>query len=1512
MKPVTRRRLKIASAVIGVLIVVAIVVALLPGFQRGVILGQLQKIDPDASLERIHVTPFSAEVKGLQLRTPQWAVALESLEAEISPWSLPFKHLKVESATVTGLAVEITSLEEADDLDEEEDQPIPGLLALTETGFKLSLDNLTADVAVTLPELETTVQVTGGGLAPEATGAFSIEPLTLNLPGQEQLRRVTVTGTLELTEAERGAIDRIVWDMKAVAEGALFDEEAVLLVSGELDDAGAPNDEDDEGPVYPPENLKLTVRESGEGDSPLLDLESELVDNGRKFNASFSLAANNATLDPFALALDLPEFHGTGEGHLTCDLYSLEGESTMRLDAELSELERISQVLAGVGALKVEENHALTFDSEKIVLSEFAFAVTQPGNATVLDVAISNPLTFRLLDAGSVLEGLSGKWLTLAVEVPLDWFDPLLGGFEMEGGDLAGKLTFAGSPLEKMTVAAPEPLRVDNASIYRDDTQLLDKVSMRLTPAAEVAPKQIRVSMTGVRIQARGQDLLTSDAKALLDLTAPEGFRAAIDAEMEAFARGIVQQELEAEKKRDKETPFSAARRRIAAANQAMGQASLKMTVKASAVPDRLTAESVSLRLTRLEDNEALADVGLAAPVTAVFDEEAVSFDGLDGPWLKAAFTGMPVSVPAIFVDDLDLSGGDIKGAFVLGANETPGGFQLEFTEPLNITALSVAREEQTLLSEADVHLTAKMDYQPGRLQVHLADFVASSNQQLLLSGGLDSDIALKQFQPQRVTFRGTGRAGLNGLLAQPLLKPYLVKPLSQPIVATMAVDGESDLKSLKLSRLEGAVVVQDGAELANFKAVDDFVVTQLAMDGLPAALESVQGSGTLMSRGFPLWLPLSFVQADPWLVTSGTVDSAFNWQVGQGKATLTPTEDLKVNALGVSKAAKPFLEKVSVETRPSIALTGQDAKVTVDAIRLSAAGAEPLTGDLATTVAFEKDFPVQSLAAHMSGPVAPWFRQPLMPKNALSGGALNASAKVAGDGKASFDASLDNVAFGGKTPYIKSAYAEGSVQINTGGLKITGTVPATLETVDGTTDAKTEFTYIVENGEPSSTLVVNGKLLRLADFQHIARAFVPVVQVKAGKHKKTELPGGLSEAGTREKLPPYEQEAAEHGAHPQKSVAAAENKSREEATEEAEDEPAPEEIDFAKLSEEAAKPKATDPDKEPFWKDLPHTAVGFRFEEVLYRGYVRFSEVAGEATAHREYLSLDAFSARFHEASIEAKSRLDWNEDAMPKPYALQSNAQVKDFDLSAFFGELVPGEKPRVEGLFRMSADAGGSFPSVPQARNFVTFALDLESRSGLFRAIPPNSGLAQTTSGTAAFFGEVFSYVPTSVLGMGTLSRLVSYMREVPYKLVSLNIVRETDLNIRIERMEVRSDQMLILGRGGILYEEDVDLLDQRFDLTAAMDARGEFAAILSGLGLLTDKPAGNNFWRGFDFRIWGSLAKPKTNFDNIVTQASSGTLTRNVTNPFHGIWSNIKYGGEGPEPEDESGPPAKDQP
>jgi len=114
----------------------------------------------------------------------------------------------------------------------------------------------------------------------------------------------------------------------------------------------------------------------------------------------------------------------------------------------------------------------------------------------------------------------------------------------------------------------------------------------------------------------------------------------------------------------------------------------------------------------------------------------------------------------------------------------------------------------------------------------------------------------------------------------------------------------------------------------------------------------------------------------------------------------------------------------------------------------------------------------------------------------------------------------------------------------------------------------------------------------------------------------------------------------------------------------------------------------------------------------------------------------------------------------------AHDTEAGVEQFDLATFFRELVPESKPRAEGLFDVSLKASGQSPNMPQYRNQLFFDMRLQSRDGIFRLLDPDSVLVGGTTGFAGAIGEGVSYLPTGLFGLGAVSRLVKYIKEIDY--------------------------------------------------------------------------------------------------------------------------------------------------
>ncbi|MFP4353305.1 MAG: hypothetical protein ACLFTU_10790, partial [Puniceicoccaceae bacterium] len=601
-----------------------VVIVFNPSFQRWVALGQLEKIDPEAKLERLAVSPFSTEVRGLKLNAEDWRLELPELELEYSPWHLLAKHVVISRLHVEGAVAEIDSAAAEKD-EAAEREPLPGLWELTDIRWRVSLDALAVDAGLRLPEVDLSVRLSGGGLAPEATGDFELEALRL-VPEAEggAVEGVELSGTLRLSESARGAMTALAWDLQAEALGALFERPARLDVGGDwtADDgwAGMTAAEAAEA-AYPPETFSLKVTDVGEtaDGGLLLGADGEYDATGERIEARFRLNADNATLKPFARATDLPQFGGEGDGEFDWDLAGMSGNYSMNTKADVSKLGRLSDALKNVGDLRIEEAHELSFEGKRARLERFVLRISDDGGGEVIALETSHPLTFAVaaIEADNLDEsGFRRPWLSLNTEVPLEWLDPVLGGLRLTGADLRGRFDFSGNPMKQLEISSEAPFEAAATNLSADGSVLLEDVAVSLSPRFVAGWEKAELALDDLHLSAGGHELLRGELEADAAFGAEEDFRANVNAEMEAFLEGLLSQDI------GDRLPEAAAavRGRMIEMSEILGPSSLGMSLAASARRREVTAENLSAELVRIEGGKLL-EARLLHPLEIRFRE---------------------------------------------------------------------------------------------------------------------------------------------------------------------------------------------------------------------------------------------------------------------------------------------------------------------------------------------------------------------------------------------------------------------------------------------------------------------------------------------------------------------------------------------------------------------------------------------------------------------------------------------------------------------------------------------------------------------------------------------------------------------------------------------------------------------------------------------------------------------------------------------------------------------------
>jgi hypothetical protein len=314
-------------------------------------------------------------------------------------------------------------------------------------------------------------------------------------------------------------------------------------------------------------------------------------------------------------------------------------------------------------------------------------------------------------------------------------------------------------------------------------------------------------------------------------------------------------------------------------------------------------------------------------------------------------------------------------------------------------------------------------------------------------------------------------------------------------------------------------------------------------------------------------------------------------------------------------------------------------------------------------------------------------------------------------------------------------------------------------------------------------------------------------------------------------------------------------------------------------------------PDERAFWATPYNRHATYNIRQLYYTDYLVIRDIKGRGDFTPERLSLEDFEAHFHDSPIRLNAVMTFTPGEVP--YDLDLQAGVEQFDLAKFFRELVPDSKPRAEGLFNVSLNASGKSPNMPQYRNQLFFDMRLQSRDGTFRLLDPDSALIGGTTGFAGAIGEGVSYIPTGLFGLGAVSRLVKYIKEIDYDKVDVQLLRDESRDVQIKRYVVQNPEILMTATGGIEYQEGVDIMQSPLSMDAKLNFRDKGAAIMYDLNLLQKEKDAYGYWKGPAIKFWGTPAASESNLDEIITKAGNAAILGGITRPISGLIGNIRY-------------------
>jgi len=882
-------------------------------------------------------------------------------------------------------------------------------------------------------------------------------------------------------------------------------------------------------------------------------------------------------------------------------------------------------------------------------------------------------------------------------------------------------------------------------------------------------------------------------------------------------------------------------------------QLSLAYQAKLHLLPGQLQANQLDADVSLSETTELL-QIHLLQPLIV---ETAPAFQirgGTTGELATLKFSDIDLNWFSAFVTKIKLKGILASAELKVTADDN-GVATLTSSRPVDFRHVTLSTKQGALLDDLDIRLMPNVRFDPEGTHVNYRDLEVTSRKAKLVSGA--GQITLPA-EPSRLFLTdGHLDADLQALSKQPLIARPLQASIEAPVrlkAYYRLAQGEGEVDIDRLS----AALLYDDQEPRLLLHADSKLRIRTQLGGRHSELDRTSGKVTV---------ELARLTPEPFANILKARGLAFAQAKGKAELisdgrtlTVTTIDPFVISDIALRSGDAAILNSFTMTSKGGAVMEGNTLQATLyeSSIAFSGEGGAHAL-DARGTFTFKgvgSDVTLDDLKIDLSASLPQLLDQPVvLPGHGLKKGTLTARLQKDADGKLNVSARIADLK------------AEKPLALHTLSLDVDGylmpeggfnlNIPLNEKGKSGSSDIQMKARYTPDGG---SAKMIN---IDMGSSVFFLNDILDAVHVIGGKNTppsttKTALPDKGKPSGPK---------------------------------------PDRMQLDLK-------------PDERAFWDKTDYNArLRLKIDRFFYTDYLEFRDIQGHAALLTDRFEFDDFSAHFHDSPITLNGLMTFKPGHTP--YDLKLQASVEQFDLAKFFQELVPGSTPRAEGLFDVSLDAFGASPNLTQYRNNLYFDMRLLSREGVFRPFDPDSSLLGSTSGIAGLFGEGVSNLPTGLFGLGAVSRLVNYIKEIDYDRMEIHLVRDQSRDVQIKEYVVQSPDIRMTATGGITYQEGVDILDSPLSMEARLNMRERGAAILYSLGLLKSEKDNYGYWKGPVIKVWGYIAQTKSNLDEIISKAGRSAVLGGVTRPVSGLWGNLKFWwfGGGKEPEEYEKPSAE---
>ncbi|MDX2110532.1 MAG: hypothetical protein SFY80_09865 [Verrucomicrobiota bacterium] len=296
-------------------------------------------------------------------------------------------------------------------------------------------------------------------------------------------------------------------------------------------------------------------------------------------------------------------------------------------------------------------------------------------------------------------------------------------------------------------------------------------------------------------------------------------------------------------------------------------------------------------------------------------------------------------------------------------------------------------------------------------------------------------------------------------------------------------------------------------------------------------------------------------------------------------------------------------------------------------------------------------------------------------------------------------------------------------------------------------------------------------------------------------------------------------------------------------------------------------------PDALPCWHKVSGEFT-MEIKKIVANGNT-LENFSSRLTIDEKAVTLTRFTGTNEGTPITAQGALTFTAGA-DKPYALNAAGKISKFDVGSFLKKRSPGKTPYLECDAAMDFAVTGEAPTLEVLGRVTRGQCHIITGSGVMRPIASAGKNAETGLALAGIAGSLFG---NKVSGLGALTQILESLREVPFDRVEILAVRESDLNMNLKTLDLRSPSLHITGAGTLNYDAMKPIMHQPLSaqLTFALKGDSSLARKFNEARLLTGKRDSAGLYYGPTFEVKGTATDPKSNLVDVLKDAIARGLT-----------------------------------